>query len=73
MGIFDRFTGASEESEELLKEIRALSQDNLVLAESYSALARATLEFDEKGAHFLPMVIFSLGMTSAIVAFLVYP
>jgi hypothetical protein len=49
MGIFDRFTGASEESEELLKEIRALSQDNLVLAESYSALARATLEFDEKG------------------------
>ena len=49
MGIFDRFTGASEESKELLEEIRNLSQDNTILAESYSALARATLEFDEKG------------------------
>jgi tape measure domain-containing protein len=49
MGIFDRFTGASDESIELLEQIRGLSQDNLVLAESYSALARATLEFDEKG------------------------
>jgi hypothetical protein len=49
MGIFDRFTGASEESKELLEEIRSLSQDNTILAESYSALARATLEFDEKG------------------------
>ena len=49
MGIFDRFTGTSEESSELLKEIRDLSQDNRILSESYSALARATLEFDEKG------------------------
>jgi hypothetical protein len=49
MGIFDRFTGASEESQKLLEEIRDLSQDNTILAESYSALARATLEFDEKG------------------------
>ena len=49
MGIFDRFTGTSEESAELLKEIRDLSQDNRILSESYSALARATLEFDENG------------------------
>jgi hypothetical protein len=49
MGIFDRFTGASEQSSELLKEIRDLSQDNRILSESYSALARATLDFDEKG------------------------
>tara|TARA_R110000822_G_scaffold839_4_gene3686 strand:- start:544 stop:2028 length:1485 start_codon:yes stop_codon:yes gene_type:complete len=49
MGIFDRFTGSSPESTELLKEIRDLSQDNRILSESYSALARATLEFDEKG------------------------
>ena len=49
MGIFDRFTGTSPESTELLKEIRDLSQDNRILSESYSALARATLEFDEKG------------------------
>ena len=49
MGIFDRFTSSSSESEELLKEIQTLSQDNEILAESYSALARATLEFDEKG------------------------
>jgi len=49
MGIFDRFTGASDESVKLLEEIRNLSQDNRILSESYSALARATLEFDEKG------------------------
>ena len=49
MGIFDRFTGASDESQKLLEEIRDLSQDNTILAESYSALARATLDFDEKG------------------------
>ena len=49
MGIFDRFTGASDESQKLLEEIRDLSQDNTILAESYSALARATLEFDEQG------------------------
>lgn len=49
MGIFDRFTGTSDESQELLKQIQELSQNNEVLAESYSALARATLEFDDKG------------------------
>ena len=49
MGIFDRFTGASDESQQLLEQIQELSQNNEVLAESYSALARATLEFDEKG------------------------
>ncbi len=49
MGIFDRFTGNSDESENLLKEIQELSQNNEILAESYSALARATLDFDEKG------------------------
>jgi hypothetical protein len=49
MGIFDRFTGNSEESEALLRQIQELSQNNEVLAESYSALARATLEFDDKG------------------------
>ena len=49
MGIFDRFTGASDESEALLRHIEELSQNNEVLAESYSALARATLEFDDKG------------------------
>jgi hypothetical protein len=49
MGIFDRFTGTSPESEKLLKEIQELSQNNEILAESYSALARATLDFDEKG------------------------
>ena len=49
MGIFDRFTSASPESEKLLQEIQELSRDNQVLAESYSALARATLEFDEQG------------------------
>ena len=49
MGIFDRFTGNSDESENLLREIQELSQNNQILAESYSALARATLDFDEKG------------------------
>jgi len=49
MGIFDRFTGTSNESQQLLQEIQELSQNNEILAESYSALARATLEFDEKG------------------------
>jgi hypothetical protein len=49
MGIFDRFTSTSDESEKLLREIEHLSQNNEILAESYSALARATLEFDEKG------------------------
>jgi hypothetical protein len=49
MGIFDRFTGNSDESENLLREIQELSQNNEILAESYSALARATLDFDEKG------------------------
>jgi hypothetical protein len=49
MGIFDRFTGNSEESDALLRQIQELSQNNEVLAESYSALARATLEFDDKG------------------------
>ena len=49
MGIFDRFTGTSPESEKLLKEIQELSQNNEILSESYSALARATLDFDEKG------------------------
>ena len=49
MGIFDRFTGTSDESESLLREIQELSQNNEILAESYSALARATLEFDDKG------------------------
>ena len=49
MGIFDRFTATSDESEKLLREIQELSQNNEILAESYSALARATLDFDEKG------------------------
>lgn len=49
MGLFDRFTAKNSESLELLEEIRNLSADNQILAESYSALARATLEFDEKG------------------------
>jgi len=49
MGIFDRFTSTSDGSEKLLKEIRELSQDNDILSESYSALARATLDFDDKG------------------------
>lgn len=49
MGIFDRFTGTSDESEKLLQEIQELSSNNEILAESYSALARATLDFDEKG------------------------
>ena len=49
MGIFDRFTATSDESDKLLREIQELSQNNEILAESYSALARATLEFDEKG------------------------
>lgn len=49
MGIFDRFTGTSDESQKLLEQIRELSANNEVLAESYSALARATLEFDDKG------------------------
>lgn len=49
MGILDRFTGTSPESEKLLQEIAELSRNNEQLAESYSALARATLEFDEKG------------------------
>jgi hypothetical protein len=49
MGIFDGFIGASEHSKNLLKEIQVLSQDNEALAESYSALARATLDFDENG------------------------
>jgi hypothetical protein len=49
MGIFDRFTGTSPDSEKLLREIQELSQNNEILAESYSALARATLEFDEQG------------------------
>jgi hypothetical protein len=49
MGIFDRFNGTSEESQKLLQEIEHLSQNNEILAESYSALARATLEFDDKG------------------------
>jgi hypothetical protein len=49
MGIFDRFTSTSDESEKLLREIQELSQNNEMLAESYSALARATLEFDEQG------------------------
>lgn len=49
MGILDRFTSSSDESAKLLEQIRELSQNNEVLAESYSALARATLEFDDKG------------------------
>ena len=49
MAIWDRFTGNSKESEELLQQIRELSQNNEVLAESYSALAKATLEFDDQG------------------------
>ena len=49
MGIFDRFTGNSDDSENLLRQIQELSQNNEILAESYSALARATLEFDDKG------------------------
>jgi hypothetical protein len=49
MGIFDRFTTNSAESEKLLRKIQELSAESEILAESYSALARATLEFDEKG------------------------
>ena len=49
MAIWDRFTGNSKESDELLQQIRELSQNNEVLAESYSALAKATLEFDDQG------------------------
>ena len=49
MGIFDRFTTNSAESEKLLRKIQELSQESEILAESYSALARATLEFDERG------------------------
>lgn len=49
MGLLDRFTGKSEESTKLLEQIRELSQNNEVLAESYSALAKATLEFDDQG------------------------
>lgn len=49
MGIFDRFTGGSDDSDALLRQIEELSRNNEVLAESYSALARATLEFDDKG------------------------
>jgi hypothetical protein len=49
MGILDRFTSSSDESVKLLEQIRELSANNEILAESYSALARATLEFDEKG------------------------
>jgi hypothetical protein len=33
MGIFDRFTGTSDESEKLLREIQELSQNNEMLAE----------------------------------------
>jgi hypothetical protein len=49
MGIFDRFTTNSAESEKLLNKIQELSRESEILAESYSALARATLDFDEKG------------------------
>jgi hypothetical protein len=49
MGIFDRFTSNSSPSDALLREIEELSQNNQMLSESYSALARATLEFDDKG------------------------
>ncbi len=49
MGILDRFNTNSDESDKLLREIQELSQNNEILAESYSALARATLEFDEQG------------------------
>ncbi len=49
MGIFDRFNAVPNDSDRLLREIRDLTADNTILAESYSALARATLEFDEKG------------------------
>jgi hypothetical protein len=49
MGILDRFNSNSDESDKLLREIQTLSQNNEILAESYSALARATLEFDEQG------------------------
>lgn len=52
MGFLDFFnqnSPVSDDSDKLLREIRDLTADNEVLAESYSALARATLEFDEKG------------------------
>ena len=49
MGLLDFFSPKNSENPELLQEIVELSRQNEQLAESYSALARATLEFDEKG------------------------
>ena len=49
MGLLDYFSPKTSENPELLQEIVELSRQNEQLAESYSALARATLEFDEKG------------------------
>jgi hypothetical protein len=49
MGILDFFSASSSENPELLQQVVELSRQNEQLAESYSALARATLEFDEKG------------------------
>jgi len=52
MGFLDFFSTDSVDSSdnsELLEQVVQLSLENEQLAESYSALARATLEFDEKG------------------------
>jgi hypothetical protein len=41
--------GRNSKNSELLNEIQELRQSNEMFAESYSALARASLEFDEQG------------------------
>ena len=49
MGLLDFFSTNSDQNSELLQQVSELYRENEQLAESYSALARATLEFDEKG------------------------
>jgi hypothetical protein len=49
MGLLDFFSTNSGDNSELLQQVVELSAQNEQLAESYSALARATLEFDDKG------------------------
>lgn len=49
MGLLDFFSPKSTDNSVLLEQVVELSRQNEQLAESYSALARATLEFDDKG------------------------
>jgi len=49
MGILDTFMGTSKDSQALLEQIDKLSEDNTLLTETYAAMARATLAFEDQG------------------------